>query len=89
MLAFAIDHVRPRLRSDLLACRPSALSDWQIRDYLIAHRVFTFEFPLVDGVVADPRLPAIDEIEVPMLDLTDLADLQGTVELLRVVGAID
>ena len=49
----------------------------------------TYEFPLVDGVEADPRLPSIDSIEAPEVDLSDLADLQGTVELLREVGAID
>jgi iron(III) transport system substrate-binding protein len=49
----------------------------------------TYEFPLVGGVAADPRLPAIDSIEAPDVDLSALADLQGTVELLREVGAID
>ena len=42
--------------------------------------------PLVE---ADPRLPPIDSIEAPEVDLSDLSDLQGTVELLREVGAID
>jgi iron(III) transport system substrate-binding protein len=49
----------------------------------------TYEFPLVEGVEADPRLPAIGSIEAPDVDLSALADLQGTVELLREVGAID
>ena len=49
----------------------------------------TYEFPLIDGVAADPRLPAIDSIESPDVDLSALADLQGTVTLLREVGAID
>ena len=49
----------------------------------------TYEFPLLGGVAADPRLPAIDSIEAPDVDLSELADLQGTVELLRDVGAID
>ena len=49
----------------------------------------TYEFPLVEGVAADPRLPAIDTLEAPEVDLSALADLQGTVELLREVGAID
>ncbi len=49
----------------------------------------TYEFPLVEGVGADPRLPHIDSIEAPEVDLSALADLQGTVELLREVGAID
>ena len=49
----------------------------------------TYEFPLIDGVAADPRLPAIDSIESPAVDLSALADLQGTVTRLREVGAID
>jgi iron(III) transport system substrate-binding protein len=49
----------------------------------------TFEFPLIEGVAADPRLPAIESVEAPQVDLSALADLQGTVELLRAVGAID
>ncbi len=49
----------------------------------------TFEFPLLEGVEADQRLPALEGIEAPDVDLSDLADLQGTVQLLREVGAID
>jgi iron(III) transport system substrate-binding protein len=49
----------------------------------------TFEYPLIEGVTPDPRLPALDSIEAPDIDLSDLADLQGTVALLRDVGAID
>ena len=49
----------------------------------------TYEFPLLEGIGTDPRLPALEQIEAPDVDLSDLADLQGTVELLRDVGAID
>jgi iron(III) transport system substrate-binding protein len=49
----------------------------------------TYEFPLTDGSTADPRLPEIASIEAPDVDLSLLADLPGTVELLREVGAID
>lgn len=49
----------------------------------------TYEYPLVEGIAADPRLPAIDSIGAPEVDLSALADLQGTVQLLREVGAID
>jgi iron(III) transport system substrate-binding protein len=49
----------------------------------------TFEYPLIAGVAADPRLPELATLETPEIDLSDLADLQGTVDLLRDVGAID
>lgn len=49
----------------------------------------TYEYPLIDGIAADPRLPAIEELEAPDVDLSELSDLQGTVELLREVGALD
>jgi iron(III) transport system substrate-binding protein len=40
-------------------------------------------------VAADPRLPELASLETPEVDLSDLSDLQGTIELLRDVGAID
>jgi iron(III) transport system substrate-binding protein len=49
----------------------------------------TYEYPLIEGIEADPRLPAIESLESPAIDLGDLADLQGTVALLREVGAIE
>lgn len=49
----------------------------------------TFEYPLIEGVAADPRLPTLAEIETPDLDLSNLADLQGTLELLQEVGALE
>jgi iron(III) transport system substrate-binding protein len=49
----------------------------------------TYEYPLIEGIAADPRLPAIADLGVPDVDLSELADLKGTVELLRDVGAID
>jgi iron(III) transport system substrate-binding protein len=51
-------------------------------------RTETFEYPLVQGIPADDRLPAIDTIETPELDLGDIDDLQGTLELLRTSGAL-
>jgi iron(III) transport system substrate-binding protein len=49
----------------------------------------TFEFPLTTGTMADPRLPDLASIDSPDLHLSQLADLPGTVSLLREVGAID
>ncbi|RLT44677.1 MAG: iron ABC transporter substrate-binding protein [Chloroflexi bacterium] len=51
--------------------------------------VETVEYPLVDGIVIDPRLTAMADINVPDIDLSDLADLQGTLELLQEVGALE
>lgn len=42
----------------------------------------TFEYPLLVGMAADPRLKPLDEIETPAVDLSDLDDLEGTLELL-------
>jgi iron(III) transport system substrate-binding protein len=64
-------------------------------DYMLgedAQRYFaeqSFEYPLIDGVAADPRLPELASLESPAVDLSSLADLRGTVEMLRDVGAID
>jgi iron(III) transport system substrate-binding protein len=49
----------------------------------------TFEYPLVPGVEPIGRLPTIDELNPPEgLDLTQLSDLEGTVDLLRDVGVL-
>ncbi|POG57210.1 iron ABC transporter substrate-binding protein [Haloferax marisrubri] len=49
----------------------------------------TFEYPLVSGVDPIGELPGIDELSPPEgLDLTQLSDLEGTVELLREVGVL-
>jgi iron(III) transport system substrate-binding protein len=48
----------------------------------------TYEYPLLDGVPADERLPELSTIETPELDLGSLEDLQGTLELLRETGAL-
>ncbi|HYH93222.1 MAG TPA: iron ABC transporter substrate-binding protein [Candidatus Saccharimonadales bacterium] len=48
----------------------------------------TSEYPLVDGVAADPKLPALTELESPDIDLSDLADLQGTLRLMQEAGVL-
>lgn len=48
----------------------------------------TFEYPLVPGPTADERLPALDTLDQPDLDLSQLADLEGTLELLRATGVL-
>jgi iron(III) transport system substrate-binding protein len=48
----------------------------------------TYEYPLVEGVPADERLTPLAEIESPDVDLSDLSDLQGTLELMQEAGVL-
>jgi len=48
----------------------------------------TYEYPLIEGVDPDPALPTLDEIGAPELDLSELSDLDGTLELLQEVGIL-
>lgn len=47
-----------------------------------------FEYPLAGGVAVNPLLPPLDELESPEIDLSDLDDLERTLELLQEVGAL-
>ncbi len=63
-------------------------------DYLLseeAQQYFadeTFEYPLVEGVETPEGLVPLSEIQHPDVDLGDLDDLQGTLELLRETGVL-
>ena len=48
----------------------------------------TFEYPLVEAVNVNRLLTPLDEIARPEIGLADLADLEGTTELLRSAGAL-
>ncbi len=48
----------------------------------------TKEYPLVEGVEPDAELPPLDAIGTPEIDLSDLSDLDGTLELLQEVGIL-
>ena len=48
----------------------------------------TFEYPLVEGVEPVEGLRPLSEIQTPEVDLGDLDDLQGTLELLRETGVL-
>ncbi len=48
----------------------------------------TFEYPLADGVEASEGLILLSEIGHPEIDLGDLADLRGTLDLLAEVGLL-
>ena len=48
----------------------------------------TYEYPLARGVAAHPDLPPLSDIQTPDIDLGDLADLRGTLELLQAAELI-
>jgi iron(III) transport system substrate-binding protein len=48
----------------------------------------TYEYPLVGGVQPDARLPKLDALEPPAVDLSELGDLEGTLALLQEVGLL-
>ncbi len=48
----------------------------------------TFEYPVIDGIATNPLLTPLDEIAAPGIDMSQLGDLEGTLDLLREVGAL-
>ncbi|WP_030483344.1 extracellular solute-binding protein [Nocardioides aequoreus] len=48
----------------------------------------TYEYPVVDGVADPEGVPALDELEGPQLDLSDLDSLQETQALLTEAGLL-
>ncbi|MEX2599906.1 MAG: iron ABC transporter substrate-binding protein [Dehalococcoidia bacterium] len=48
----------------------------------------TSEYPLVEGVEALDFLPPLSSLDSPDIDLSDLDDLEGTLDLLREVGLL-
>ena len=46
------------------------------------------EYPLVEGVAADAALPPISTLQAPEVDLSDLGDLKGSLELMRQTGIL-
>ncbi|GAB4257242.1 MAG: iron ABC transporter substrate-binding protein [Thermoleophilia bacterium] len=48
----------------------------------------TAEYPLVEGIEADPRLKPLAEISTPEVDLSDLRSLEETLDLLRELGIL-
>ncbi len=48
----------------------------------------TKEYPLIEGVEPDADMPSLDEIGMPEIDLSDLSDLEGTLELLQDAGIL-
>jgi iron(III) transport system substrate-binding protein len=48
----------------------------------------THEYPLTGDVEAEDALPPLEELESPDIDLSQLSDLQGTLELMQEAGAL-
>ncbi len=48
----------------------------------------TFEYPLIQGVPLAEGLRPLEEVQGPEIDLSDLADLEGTLALLTELGII-
>jgi iron(III) transport system substrate-binding protein len=48
----------------------------------------TFEYPLVAGVAGPAGMPALAELQTPDIDLSSLADLEGTLQLLNETGVL-
>lgn len=48
----------------------------------------TFEYPLAAGVAPDPRLPALDALPAPDIDLAALSDIDGSLAIVRDAGAL-
>jgi iron(III) transport system substrate-binding protein len=48
----------------------------------------TFEYPLIEGVPINEELVPLSEIQTPNIDLSNLDDLEGTLELLRETGVL-
>lgn len=63
--------------------------------YLLSHDAqqyfadSTYEYPVIDDIVTNERLTPLDAIESPEIDLSNLSDLQGTIDIIEESGALD
>ena len=48
----------------------------------------TYEYPLVEGVEINEELPPLSDLQSPQIDLSNLDDLGGTLELLQETGVL-
>ncbi len=48
----------------------------------------TYAYPVVEGITPVGGLPPIEELDPPSLDLTELSDIEPTLELMREVGVL-
>lgn len=49
----------------------------------------TYEYPVIGGIAVNDRLTPLESIEAPEIDLSNLDDLQTTLELIEASGALD
>ena len=77
-----------------LASGPNEANALRFIEYLVsaeAQEYFTTqtsEYPVIDGVAGPEGLVPLEELNAHQIALTDLADLQGTQQLLQDVGAL-
>ena len=48
----------------------------------------TKEYPMIAGVKHDPKLPPLESLKMPAIDLSNLQDLKGSLELMRQTGIL-
>jgi iron(III) transport system substrate-binding protein len=58
----------------------------EAQEYFAVSR--TFEYPAIPEVEPLEQLPSLEELDPPDVDLTELSDLQPTIELLEEVGLL-
>lgn len=49
----------------------------------------TYEYPVIDGIAINERLTPLSDIQAPNIDLSNLADLQGSIDMIEDSGALD
>ena len=49
----------------------------------------TFEYPVIEGIATSDLLTPLSDIQTPDINLTDIDDLEGTLELIEISGALD
>ncbi|MAT96736.1 MAG: iron ABC transporter substrate-binding protein [Anaerolineaceae bacterium] len=81
----------------ILNTAPNAANAQRFIDFLLsveAQQYFadeTFEYPVFEGVAIDPALPPFSELDAVALNISmnDLADLEGTQDMLLALGIIE
>ena len=78
----------------ILSTAPNPAAAQAFIDFLLAPEsqayfaTETHEYPLVGGIDPNPALPALADIQSPDIDLSDLADLEGTLRLMQEAGVL-